>query len=298
MNSPDFNRYKRMVDEHLPDYLPEVDPKSSSLLKAMTYSLTAGGKRIRPILLLAACELCGGSAAAALPYACAVEYIQTYSLVHDDLPCMDDDDYRRGKPSNHRIFGEGMAVLAGDGLLSAAYEAMTKDMLLYLDDSERLKRRVKAAFEISKGTGCRGMIAGQVSDMEAEGRTPDPQLLAYIHLNKTAAFIKSVLLAGAHLGGADAAVLAKLSVFGENLGLAFQIVDDIMDVIGKGEERGKAAGGDAEAEKSTYPALYGIEKSKEYAMELLSKARAAIRGYYDHAEALSFVLDYLERQIN
>lgn len=296
MNS-EFKRYQTLVEDNILNYLPEIDPKSQVLYDSMKYSLTSGGKRIRSVLLLAAAELCSGSCNEAIPYACAVEYIQTYSLIHDDHPCMDNDDYRRGKLTNHKVFGDGIAMLAGDGLLSSAYEVMNKDMLLYLDDQVLLKRRVRAIFELSKGTGVRGMVAGQVADLECEHKEVSPDMLSFIHTNKTSAFIKSSVMAGAYLGGADAQTLDKFSEYGESLGLAFQIVDDIQDVIGTKESRGKDVGGDAEAEKATYPALYGIEKSKEYAQELLTRARKAISDFDNGSEALVFVIDYLEQQI-
>lgn len=293
----EFKRYKDIVEDNIIGCLPEIDHKSEILYDSMKYSLTSGGKRIRSVLLLAAAELCGASFTEAIPYACAVEYIQTYSLIHDDHPCMDNDDYRRGKLTNHKVFGDGMAMLAGDGLLSSAYEVMTKDMLLYLDDPEKLNRRVRAIYELSKGTGVRGMVAGQVADLESEHKDVSPDMLAFIHMNKTAAFIKSSVMAGAYIGGADSDALRRFSVYGESLGLAFQIIDDIQDVIGTKESRGKDVGGDAEAEKATYPSLFGIEKSKEYAQELLDKARNAIDFFKGKAESLFFVIDYLEQQI-
>ncbi len=293
----EFARLKALVEEHLLDYLPDIDPKSNTLYEAMKYSLTAGGKRLRPVLLLAACEFCGQKADFALPFACAIEYIQTYSLIHDDLPAMDDDDFRRGIPTNHKVFGEGIAVLAGDGLLSAAYETMTKDMLLYLDNDELLKRKVRAIFEISKGTGCRGMVAGQIADLEAEGNPCSREMLDFIHLNKTAAFIISSVMSGAYLGGADAVKLDDLRSYGEALGFAFQVCDDILDVIGDAKELGKSTGADAEQNKSTYPSIYGLEASFRKAEELIAKARGAVEKYYDEAEVFSYVLDLVENSI-
>ena len=167
MKNADYQRYKKLVEEHLLDFLPEIDHKSITVYEAMKYSLLAGGKRVRPALLLGACEFSGGNIKLALPYACAIEYIHTYSLIHDDLPSMDDDDLRRGNPTNHKVFGEAIAILAGDGLLTSAFEAMSKDLLLYFDDVSSLKKRIRAIYEIAKGSGCRGMIAGQVADIEA-----------------------------------------------------------------------------------------------------------------------------------
>ena len=165
-----FDEYKALFDEHLLDFIPDIDQKSITLYDSMKYSLSAGGKRLRPVLLMAACEFCGGKAEEALPYACAMEYLHTYSLIHDDMPCMDDDDLRRGMPTNHIIYGEAVATLAGDGLQSAAYEAMQRDMLLYFDNFDALKSRIRAAYEIVKGAGVTGMVAGQIADVEAENK--------------------------------------------------------------------------------------------------------------------------------
>ncbi len=279
MSVKPYDEYKKIIDAHLSDFLPSIDRKSRTVEKAMKYSLDAGGKRLRPALLLAACEFAGGDAAAALPYACALEYIHTYSLIHDDLPSLDNDDLRRGVPTNHKVFGDAMALLAGDGLLSCAFEAINRDMLLYLDDQKALNARVKAAYEISKGAGCRGMVAGQVADVEAEGKQCSPDLLEYIHLNKTAAMITAAVRAGAHLGNASEGMLNDLTVYGESIGLAFQIADDILDITGSEEEFGKPIGSDAANGKATYPAIYGIDKSRERLEELTQKAVDAVEGY-------------------
>lgn len=276
--------YKKLIEEHILDFLPDIDHKSITLYESMKYSLTAGGKRIRPILLLAAAEFTGCKIEAAIPYACALEYIHTYSLIHDDMPCMDDDDLRRGMPTNHKVYGEAMATLAGDGLQAAAFEAMTKDMFMYFDDSVQLKNRIRAAHEIVKGSGCRGMVAGQVADIENENKACSGEMLDYIHINKTAALIVAAIRAGAQLGGADAETLNNLTIYAENLGLAFQIADDILDVIGSEEEMGKKTGADDANHKSTYPALYGLDASKAKLMELTDTAIKALESYYDNAE--------------
>lgn len=277
-------KYKELIEEHILDFLPDIDHKSITLYESMKYSLTAGGKHIRPMLLLAASEFAGGKLEEALPYACAIEYIHTYSLIHDDLPAMDDDQLRRGQPANHIIFGEAMAILAGDGLQSAAFETMNKDMLLYFDDPDKLKKRIRASHEIVKGAGCRGMVAGQVADIESEDRACSGEMLDYIHLTKTAALIVAAIRSGAQLGGADAEMLSNLTTYAENLGLAFQIEDDILDVIGSEEEMGKRAGMDTVKKKSTYPALYGLKASREKLMELTDNAVKAMAPYYDNAE--------------
>jgi len=296
MNSEEYLKLKKIIDDSILDLLPLPDMKSATLTDAMKYSLTAGGKRLRPVLLMACSGVCGEQTEQSIPFACAVEFIHTYSLIHDDLPCMDNDDYRRGKATNHKMFGEGAALLAGDGLLSAAFEVMTKDMLLYMDQPEQLNRRVRAAYEIAKGTGCRCMVAGQMSDKEAENMVCSKDMLSYIHSNKTAAFIKAAVLAGAYLGGADSRIIEKLGEYGDSIGLAFQIVDDIMDVISTLEERGKNVGGDAETGKATYPALYGLEESKKEALRLLAIARKSIEGI-DNQQVLQYLIDYLTEQI-
>jgi geranylgeranyl diphosphate synthase type II len=280
----EYLRYRELIEKHIMDFVPEVDHKSVTLYESMKYSLTNGGKRVRPVLLLAACEFSGGDVKAALPYACAIEYIHTYSLIHDDLPVMDDDPIRRGRPSNHVVYGDAMALLAGDGLLTTAFEVMSKDMLLYLDSPELLKRRVRAAFEIAKCAGCRGMVAGQVADIEAEHKTVSSELLDYIHLNKTATLIIASVKAGAYLGGADSKILKAMEDYAENLGLAFQIADDILDVTGDEKEIGKMTGSDVNHEKPTHPLFHGLEQSKKRLKELTDNALDVIAPFYDNAE--------------
>lgn len=297
MQNKEYLRYKSLVEEHLLYFLPEVDHKSITLYESMTYSLQAGGKLLRPVLLLAACDFCGGDEKLALPYACAIEYIHTYSLIHDDLPAMDNDDLRRGMPTNHKVFGDAVAILAGDGLLTSAFEAMNKDMLLYFDNVDLLKRRIRAVYELSKGAGCRGMIAGQIADIEAEDKQCTKEILDYIHLNKTAALIKAAVRAGAYLGGADKKTLDDLDEFAENIGLAFQIVDDILDVSGDEEKLGKKTGSDLAKKKATYPCRYGLEESKEKVLELTENAKKAMEPYYDNAEFFVMLADELAHRI-
>ena len=279
-----YDEYKDMINEYLLDYIPGVDTKSSVLYDAMKYSLTAGGKRLRSVLLLAACEFAGGDAKDALPYACAIEYIHTYSLIHDDLPAMDNDDLRRGMPTNHKVFGDGMAVLAGDGLLTTAFEIMNKDMFLCFDNLNELKKRLNASYTIAKNSGVRGMVAGQASDIDSEHKQCSNEMLEYIHINKTAALIVAAIRAGLYLGGADADMMKNMTVYAENLGLAYQIADDILDVRGNTEEMGKTAGKDATSEKITYVALNGMEASEAKLQELTMNAVSAIEEYYDNAE--------------
>ena len=273
-----------MIDDYLLDYLPHIDTKSSSLYESMKYSLTAGGKRLRSVLLLASCEFAGGKAMDALPYACAMEYIHTYSLIHDDLPCMDDDDLRRGVPTNHKVYGEGLATLAGDGLLTTAFEVMTKDMFLHFDNLQELKRRINAAYTITKHAGVRGMVAGQVSTRDLVHRQCSNEMLEYIHLNKTGALIVASVRAGLYIGGADEDMMKNMTQYAENLGLAYQIADDILDVRGSEEELGKKTGMDARQEKITYVSLNGMAASEQKLQELTMNAVSAIEQYYDNAE--------------
>ena len=260
----EINRLKTLVEDHLEALLPDMDPCSKTLSASVTYSLRAKGKRIRPVLLLLSCKALNGDEQDALPYACAIEYIHNYSLIHDDLPIMDDDDYRRGELTNHKVFGEAVAILAGDGLLSAAFEVIQKDYLMFFGDEEALKRRVRAGAAIIAGCGCRGMVAGQVCDIESEGKEVDSETLDFIHRNKTAALIRAAAEAGAWLGGADPETASAFSSYGENLGLAFQIADDILDT-------------DTEDGKATYPALHGQEASFAKLRELTDTAKDSLK---------------------
>lgn len=273
-----------LIEAAMEKYLAGSGRRYEILIDSMRYSAYAGGKRIRPFLTLEFCRMLGGTVEAALPYACAIEMIHTYSLIHDDLPCMDNDDLRRGVPTNHKVYGDAVATLAGDGLQSAAFEAMNTDMLMYFDDSDALKRRIRAAYEISKGSGCRGIVAGQIADMEAEDRNCSKEMLDYIHLTKTSALIVAAVKAGAQLGNADEEMLEDLTIYAENLGLAFQICDDLLDVEGSEEEMGKKTGMDCVNKKATYPALYGIKESKKRLDELTATAINALSEYYDNAE--------------
>lgn len=292
-----YNDYKKLVDEHLLDFLPNVDNKSISLYESMKYSLAAGGKRLRPVLLLAACEFAGGDVYEALPYACALEYIHTYSLIHDDLPAMDNDDLRRGLPTNHKVYGEALAILAGDGLLTSAFEAINKDMMLYFDSAEKMTQRIKASYEIAKGAGCRGMVAGQVSDIEGENTQYSNEMLEYIHINKTGALIKSAVRAGLYLGKPTSDMLDDLDRYAENLGLAYQIADDILDVIGNPEELGKATGSDEKKHKNTYTSINGMDASVKRLKELTDNAVKALEPYYDNAEFFrDLVLELAQRK--
>ena len=277
--------YRMFVEAYLKDiYTKFQEEPQKPLFEAMEYSLLAGGKRLRPIFAFDFCRMCGGDWKAAAPLAAAVEMIHTYSLIHDDLPCMDNDDFRRGRPTNHKVYGEALAILAGDGLLNCAFEAVTKDMMLYFDSPEKIKQRIKACNEIAKGAGCRGMIAGQVSDIEAENAPASSELLEYIHLNKTGALFTAAIKAGLYLGNATPDMLNDFSKYSENLGLAFQIADDILDVTGSTEELGKNTGSDQKQNKNTYITINGIEAARDRLNELTTNALNAIEHYYDNAE--------------
>ena len=292
-----YQDYKEIIDAHLLDFIPNIDNKSISLYESMKYSLTAGGKRLRPVLLLAACEFAGGDIKEAVPYACAMEYIHTYSLIHDDLPAMDNDDLRRGLPTNHKIYGDAIAILAGDGLLTTAFEAINKDMMLYFDEPEKMRKRINASYEIAKGAGCRGMVAGQVSDIEAEANDCSNEMLEYIHINKTGALIKSAIKAGLYLGNPSSDMLAQLDIYAENLGLAYQIADDILDEVGSTDELGKETGSDKKQNKTTYTSINGLAEAKERLEQLTEAAVEAIADYYDNAEFFrDLVLELKDRR--
>ena len=281
MNQMNFNEYKKIAEEHLLDYLPPVDERSITIYNAMKYSLEAGGKRLRPVLVLATCDFCGGDIKDALPYALAMEYIHTYSLIHDDLPCVDNDDLRRGKPTNHVMFGEAMATLAGDGLLNSAFEAMLSDMK-NTENTDSLIRKIKAADAIGNAAGCLGMIAGQVADIEAEGKSISVEHLDYINKNKTGAIIRAAVQAGAYLGGADEDLFNDLTEYAEDLGLAFQIRDDILDEISDEKELGKPVHSDERNQKYTYVRYRGLKASEDEVERLTGEARKLIESIGDY----------------
>ncbi len=276
-----------MVEAALQRYLPKPTAKPQTIHKAMRYSLFAGGKRLRPILCLAAAESCGGEATSALPLACAVECIHTYSLIHDDLPCMDDDDLRRGMPTSHKVFGEGIAVLAGDALLTFAFELAAE-----VPGWPRYPLKVIVK-ELSVAAGSRKLIAGQVVDLESEGKRVPLPLLRFIHESKTAALLRATIRLGAMSANATLARLESLSQFGMALGLAFQVIDDILDVTQSSETLGKSAGKDVAAEKATYPSVIGLEESRKVAKRLTEEAHRSLQPFGRKAEILHGIADYL-----
>ncbi len=278
---------QKKIDRALERYLPGENARPPTIHKAMRYSLFAGGKRLRPILCLAAAETCGGKIGNALPLACALECIHTYSLVHDDLPSMDNDDFRRGRPTCHKVFGDGIAVLAGDGLLTIAFEIVSRAKTPRHYDMSILLR------EIAMAAGSQKLIAGQVADLEAEGRNIDMMGLRYIHEKKTAAILTTSARLGAMSANADAKKLAAITKFGRALGLAFQIIDDILDVTQTSEKLGKSAGKDAAAKKATYPAVIGLKKSRLEAKRLTRRAHNALSIFDGKAEALHALANYL-----
>jgi geranylgeranyl diphosphate synthase type II len=279
---------QKEIDRALDRYLPKARTKPATLHKAMRYSLFAGGKRLRPILCLAAAEACRGNAKNALPLACAVECIHTYSLVHDDLPSMDNDDFRRGRPTCHKVFGDGIAVLAGDALLTIAFEIASTARPAPRYDISILLREVAVA------AGSQRLIAGQVADLEAEGKRVKRDQLRFIHENKTAAMLKSSVRLGAMSANADVRKLSAITQFGERLGLAFQVIDDILDVTQTSEILGKSAGKDVAAKKATYPAVIGLEKSRAEARRLTRQAHNALSVFSNcDAEPLHALANYL-----
>ena len=266
-----YEEYRQTAEQALTPMLTSLGEIPERLLEAMRYSLEAGGKRLRPVMLLAACEMAGGRTDVALPFACALEMIHTYSLIHDDLPCMDNDDLRRGKPTNHKVFGEGMAVLAGDGLLNAATELMAR-AALQIGDS----RGIRAMEIIMRHAGVTGMIAGQAADLTSEGETPREDLVTYIHSHKTADLLEAPMEAGLALAGADEETCRIGREYGYHLGLAFQMTDDLLDVTGDAALMGKKTGADAELNKMTWVALRGTDGTAKDAAEQAELAVQAI----------------------
>ena len=275
------------VNKALDHLLPAENYKPATIHRAMRYSLFAGGKRIRPALCLAAAEACGGKESDAIPLACAVECIHTYSLIHDDLPAMDDDDYRRGKLTNHKVFGEGIAVLAGDALLTIAFELAAKSRGWPRYGHQKL------ILELASASGSLQLIAGQVADLEGEGKKISANELQYIHERKTSALLCCSVRLGGMSANCTSAQLKALTDFGYHVDLAFQVIDDILDVTQTSDKLGKTAGKDTKAQKATYPAIVGLEKSRKIAQRLTNHAFAALKPFGRRAEALRGLAEYL-----
>jgi geranylgeranyl diphosphate synthase, type II len=278
---------KAIVDQALDDSLVVIKPEK--IYEAMRYSLLAGGKRIRPILCLAACELFGGQEEMSLPTACALEMIHTMSLIHDDLPAMDNDDYRRGKLTNHKVYGEDIAILAGDGLLAYAFEYVVANT-----QNVAPEKILQVILRLGRAVGARGLVGGQVVDLECEGKSDiSVETLNFIHIHKTGALLETSVISGAILAGASPSDLAKLTLFAQNIGLAFQIVDDILDITATQEELGKTAGKDLQAQKATYPSIWGLEESKKQAQKLIDEGITALDIYGEKAQPLEAIAQFI-----
>ncbi len=286
---------KGIVDSALGRYLAEEVAYSAPLHKAMRYSLFAGGKRIRPILCIAAFEAAGGKGAGILPFACALEFIHTYSLIHDDLPAMDDDDFRRGKPTCHKVFGEAVAILAGDALLTESFRLLT-DRSAWGQDSVDASVVLDIVSTVARASGASGLVAGQVVDVECEGKPVDVPTLQYIHNHKTGALILASVQIGAILAGARREKLSPFSRYGESVGLAFQIADDILNVEGEAGLLGKKTGSDGSRGKATYPSLFGLEESKRKANELVRSAVQALDTLGSEADPLRQIAEFIVRR--
>jgi geranylgeranyl diphosphate synthase, type II len=288
MNLSEFFELDRaVVDAALNKYLPPARTLPSSIHEAMRYSVFAGGKRLRPVLCLEAARLFSDPPTAAVTAGCAIEFIHTYSLIHDDLPALDNDDLRRGKPTCHKQFGEAIAILAGDGLLTLAFETLAHTPV-------EAARGVRLISEVARAAGTvRGMVGGQVADLEAEKTRADLATLEYIHRSKTAALIRAACVAGAISGGASDSNVERLRNFGENIGWAFQVVDDILDVEESSAALGKTAGKDQAQQKATYPALLGLTQSREVASELAAKAISELEPFGARAGNLRELADFL-----
>lgn len=286
-----FKTYASEVNEKLLEYVDVKNLPQSTVYKAMEYSIAAGGKRLRPVLAITVTEMLGGYKDDVMPIACAIEMIHTYSLIHDDLPAMDNDDFRRGKPTSHKVYGEAMAILAGDGLLNLAFETMLSAANTVKCD---LKSYIKAMERVGSSAGVKGMIGGQVVDLESEGKKISGDLLKYMHACKTGALIKAPVMAAAAICGATQSQEKALEEYAEYLGLAFQIKDDILDVIGDSEKLGKNVGSDEASDKSTFVSIYGLDKANELLKETTEKAKMAVKDVFgNESNFLLEMSDYL-----
>ncbi len=294
MNNDRLIEYTTLINSRLSELIPKCDFGEDVVHKAMEYSLSIGGKRIRPVLLLECCRICGGKVEDALDFACALEMVHTYSLIHDDLPCMDDDDLRRGKPSCHIKFGEEFALLAGDGLLTRAFGVIVNSSLARRNPIVA----VNAVSALSYLAGCNGMIGGQVIDLKNEDREASIDVVETLDKLKTGALIRCASVLGCLCAAADEKQTAACIKYAEKLGHAFQVIDDILDVIGDEKELGKPIGSDADNKKSTYVSLLGLDKSKEFASELTNEAVSAINYFGDEADFLKELAIKLTKRTN
>ncbi len=281
---------KKMIDDALKRYMPASDVHPPTIHDAMTYSLFAGGKRLRPILTIASSETVGGGTDSILPFACAIELIHTYSLIHDDLPAMDDDDYRRGVLTNHKVYGEAAAILAGDALLTEAFRLMTDANVISALPPGAVLDVIN---NVAAAAGSSGMVGGQIVDLESEEKAVDLSCVEYIHTRKTGALIIASVTTGAKLGGGTEEEVRSLSAYGEAIGLAFQIVDDILNVEGEEKLLGKSVGSDADRGKATYPGVLGLDGSKKRAQELIDKAVDVLGRFDEQADPLRMIAKYI-----
>lgn len=289
-----FEEYRTIINTHLLDYIPQVDEYVSSLYESVKYSLTVGGKRLRPVLLLAACDFAGGDIKEALPYACCVEYIHTYSLIHDDLPAMDNDDLRRGKPTNHKVFGEDIAILAGDALLNTAAEVLTSQILSNSYSHAKMINHTKAANVILSRAGIRGMIAGQVADVQNVHQNVTPDIVHFIDEHKCGDLITAPVIAGLNLAAADKKVINDFAYYAMNIGIGFQILDDILDFEGDSLSMGKNVGKDSDLGKCNNVCVHGIDKAKSMLSSLTEEAKATIEHYGEKARFFLELADSLK----
>jgi len=284
---------RERVDEALKSVFPAPEGPAAEVVKAMTYSLFAGGKRLRPILCIAGAEAVGGGGEPVLPVACALELIHTYSLIHDDLPAMDNDDLRRGKATSHKVFGDAVALLAGDGLLTEAFRLMSAaggPGAAAHADPRAILRVIRL---VAEAAGHEGMVGGQVVDIRSEGRQVEPGILEFIHRHKTGAMIAASVTAGAIMGGGTEEDVEAAARYGRHIGLAFQVADDVLDVEGDSAKLGKGVGGDARKKKVTYPSVFGLARSKEFQKSLVEQALDALRHFDEKAEPLRAIAVYI-----
>lgn len=289
----ELNAKVKIVDEYMEKFLPPAERYPSVIFEAMRYSVFAGGKRLRPIMVMEACKAFGGDMEKTMPFACAIEMIHTYSLIHDDLPALDNDDYRRGRLTSHKVFGENMAILAGDALLHHAFETMAEACV-----KENDLKYTRAMLAIARGAGVNGMVAGQVVDVISEGKQIDKDTLDYIHKNKTAAMIIGALKAGAEIGGAGEEEIKKIERAGELIGVAFQIQDDILDVTSTLEELGKPINSDEKNHKVTYATMYGVEGASKIVEDMSNEALDILNGMGERMSFLSRLTEYLIKRKN
>ncbi|MEH1945943.1 MAG: geranylgeranyl diphosphate synthase CrtE [Nostoc sp.] len=284
---------QKLCDNALDRSIAVIYPEK--IYEAMRYSLLAGGKRVRPILCLATCEMMGGTIEMAMPTACAVEMIHTMSLIHDDLPAMDNDDYRRGKLTNHKVYGEDVAILAGDGLLALAFESVA------IETPQSVKREVvlQVIARLGRALGAGGLVGGQVVDLESEGKSDiSLETLNFIHKHKTAALLEACVVCGGLIANASPEDVQRLTRYAQNIGLAFQIIDDILDITSTQEQLGKTAGKDQKAQKVTYPSLWGLEESRSIAQELVKEACVELEPFGDRAKPLQAIAHYITSRNN